>query len=83
MSIGISLIVLVIAVLRASWNALLRGGGDRVWSMTIMCIAIAVACPGVAAGVRQYAHRNRVPLPAPAGPIRRIGPRPRSNPKGR
>jgi len=44
MSIGISLIVLIAAVLHASWNALLRGGGDRLWSMTVMCIAIAVAC---------------------------------------
>lgn len=44
MSIGISLIVLVAAVLHASWNALLRGGGDRLWSMTVMCISIAVAC---------------------------------------
>lgn len=44
MSIGISLIVLFAAVLHASWNALLRGGGDRLWSMTIMCIAIALAC---------------------------------------
>ncbi|GAA3266883.1 DMT family transporter [Sphingomonas yabuuchiae] len=44
MSIGISLIVLLAAVLHASWNALLRGGGDRLWSMTIMCIAIALAC---------------------------------------
>lgn len=44
MSICISLIVLVAAVLHASWNALLRRGGDRLWSMTIMCIAIAVAC---------------------------------------
>lgn len=44
MSIGISLIVLLAAVLHASWNALLRGGGDRLWSMTIMCIAIAFAC---------------------------------------
>lgn len=44
MSIGISMIVLVAAVLHASWNALLRGGGDRLWTMTIMCIAIALAC---------------------------------------
>ena len=44
MSIGISLIVLFAAVLHASWNALLRGGSDRLWSMTIMCIAIALAC---------------------------------------
>ncbi len=40
------------------------------------------ASPGVAAGVRQRAHRTRVPLPAPAGPIRRIGQRPRSKPEG-
>lgn len=28
------------AVLHASWNAVLRGGGDRLWSMTLMMIAI-------------------------------------------
>jgi len=44
MSFGISLIVLLAAILHASWNALLRGGGDRLWSMTMMCIAIALAC---------------------------------------
>jgi len=44
MSIGIILIVLLAAILHASWNALLRGGSDRLWSMTIMCIAIALAC---------------------------------------
>lgn len=44
MSAGISLIVLVAALLHASWNALLRGGVDRLWSMTIMCMAIALAC---------------------------------------
>ena len=44
MSIGVSLIVLLAAVLHASWNALLRGSSDRLWSMTIMCIAIALAC---------------------------------------
>ena len=44
MSIGTSLIVLFAAILHASWNALLRGGDDRLWSMTIMCIAIALAC---------------------------------------
>jgi drug/metabolite transporter (DMT)-like permease len=48
MSIGIILVVLLAAVLHASWNAMLRAGGDRLWSMTIMCIAIAIAC-GVAA----------------------------------
>ena len=28
------------AVLHASWNAVLRGGGDRLWSMTLMMMAI-------------------------------------------
>lgn len=44
MSLGIRLIVLLAALLHASWNALLRAGGDRFWSMTIMCIAIALVC---------------------------------------
>jgi drug/metabolite transporter (DMT)-like permease len=43
-SVAISAIVLVAALLHASWNALLRGGSDRLWSMTIMCTAIALAC---------------------------------------
>lgn len=48
MSFSISLIVLIAAVLHASWNALLRAGEDRFWSMTIMCIAIALVCAGLA-----------------------------------
>ncbi|GJE43195.1 DMT family transporter [Methylobacterium soli] len=44
MSLGICLIVLLAAILHASWNALLRAGRDRLWSMTIMCIAIALVC---------------------------------------
>jgi hypothetical protein len=48
MSIGISLIVLLASVLHASWNGLLRAGTDRLWSMTMMCIAVAVVCGGVA-----------------------------------
>ncbi|MBO1358916.1 EamA family transporter [Acetobacter sacchari] len=48
MSIGISLIVLLAALLHASWNALLRAGSDRLWSMTIMCVAIAIVCAGLA-----------------------------------
>jgi len=48
MSLGISLIVLLAAVLHASWNALLRAGSDRLWSMTVMCIAIAVVCAALA-----------------------------------
>jgi drug/metabolite transporter (DMT)-like permease len=48
MSIEISLIVLLAAVLHASWNALLRAGTDRLWSMTMMCIAVALVCAGLA-----------------------------------
>jgi drug/metabolite transporter (DMT)-like permease len=48
MSIWISLIVLLAAMLHAGWNALLRAGSDRLWSMTIMCIAIALVCAGLA-----------------------------------
>ena len=56
MALGTSLIVLVAAVLHASWNALLRAGTDRLWSMTIMCIAIAIVCAVLA---------PFVPVPAP------------------
>lgn len=44
MSIGVVLVVLLAALLHASWNAMLRAGTDRLWSMTIMCIAVATAC---------------------------------------
>lgn len=44
MSIGIILLILLAAVLHASWNALLRAGADRLWSMTIMCTVIAIVC---------------------------------------
>lgn len=40
----ITLLILFAALLHASWNALLRGGADRLWSMTMMCIAVAIAC---------------------------------------
>ncbi|WPO97670.1 DMT family transporter [Pseudomonas sp. HR96] len=43
MPIPIILLVLFAALLHASWNALLRGGDDRLWSMTMMCVAVAVA----------------------------------------
>lgn len=36
-------LVLFAALLHASWNALLRGGADRLWSMTMMCVAVAGA----------------------------------------
>lgn len=44
MSLPITFIVLFAAVLHASWNALLRAGSDRLWSMTVMCAAIGIAC---------------------------------------
>ena len=42
------LLVLFAALLHAGWNALLRGGADRLWSMTVMCVAIAIVCAVVA-----------------------------------
>jgi drug/metabolite transporter (DMT)-like permease len=33
--------VVCAAILHASWNAVLRGGDDRLWSMTLMMIAVA------------------------------------------
>jgi drug/metabolite transporter (DMT)-like permease len=53
----IAALVLFAAALHASWNALLRGGPDRLWSMTIMYITTTVVC-GVAAFF--------APLPEPA-----------------
>jgi len=38
------LLTLFAALLHASWNTLLRGGTDRLWSMTIMCATIALTC---------------------------------------
>ncbi|MCM2461874.1 EamA family transporter [Pseudomonas sp. CG7] len=49
MPLHIICLVLFAALLHASWNAMLRGGADRLWSMTIMCMAIAVASVIVAA----------------------------------
>ena len=49
MPIHIVLLVLFAALLHASWNALLRSGNDRLWSMTVMCIAIAIVCAVAAA----------------------------------
>lgn len=40
----IILLTLFAALLHAGWNTLLRGGNDRLWSMTIMCVAIALTC---------------------------------------
>jgi len=44
MTHSIILLVLFAALLHAGWNALLKGGEDRFWSMTVMCAAIALAC---------------------------------------
>ena len=41
-------LVLFAALLHAGWNALLRGGADRLWSMTIMCLAVATASAAIA-----------------------------------
>lgn len=48
MSIDIILMVLLAAALHAGWNALLRGGSDRFWSMAIMCGATLIVCTGLA-----------------------------------
>jgi uncharacterized membrane protein len=32
--------VICAAILHAGWNAVLRGGGDRLWSMTLMMVAV-------------------------------------------
>jgi drug/metabolite transporter (DMT)-like permease len=34
--------VMCAAILHASWNAVLRGGSDQLWSMTLMMIAVAI-----------------------------------------
>jgi drug/metabolite transporter (DMT)-like permease len=50
-------LVLGSAVLHATWNAILRSGADRLWSMTVMC----AMCALVALPVALIA-----PMPAPA-----------------
>ncbi|HEY3888663.1 MAG TPA: hypothetical protein VGL73_08815, partial [Caulobacteraceae bacterium] len=35
-------LILGAALLHASWNAILRGGADRLWSITVMCATSAV-----------------------------------------
>ncbi len=57
MPILVTLMVLLAAVLHASWNAMLRAGADKLWSMTIMCVAIAIICAATAPFVS---------MPAPA-----------------
>ena len=48
MTLELTALVLLAALLHASWNALLRGGVDRLWSMTIMCVTIALVCAAAA-----------------------------------
>jgi drug/metabolite transporter (DMT)-like permease len=48
MPFHIILLILFAALLHASWNALLRGGADRLWSMTVMCLAVAMASAAIA-----------------------------------
>ncbi|MEJ5056867.1 MULTISPECIES: DMT family transporter [unclassified Pseudomonas] len=48
MPFHIILLILFAALLHASWNAALRGGADRLWSMTIMCVAVAIASVAIA-----------------------------------
>ncbi|WP_413730394.1 DMT family transporter [Sodalis sp. RH22] len=48
MPFHIILLILCAALLHAGWNTLLRGGADRLWSMTVMCLAVAVASAAIA-----------------------------------
>jgi drug/metabolite transporter (DMT)-like permease len=43
MSLWVAGLVLFSAVLHASWNALLKGGGDRLHSITVMAVAAGLA----------------------------------------
>jgi len=56
-SASITSLVLLAALLHASWNALLKSGEDRLWSMTIM---------GVATSLAGLILAPFVPLPHPA-----------------
>lgn len=78
MSLGMSLIVLLAAVLHASWNALLRAGSDRFWSMTVMCIAIAIVCTCVAPFVLAPARASWGYALLSAFAARRLQPVPRA-----
>lgn len=44
MTLPIAALVLFAALLHASWNALLKSGQDRFWSMTVMGIGTSLAC---------------------------------------
>lgn len=53
----VAALILGAALLHATWNALLKSGLDRLWSITLMCAVAAVA-----SGVAVFF----LPLPAPA-----------------
>ncbi|KQP06812.1 hypothetical protein [Methylobacterium sp. Leaf93] len=40
MTASVVALVLVAAFLHAAWNTLLRGGTDRLWSMSVMNLAV-------------------------------------------
>jgi drug/metabolite transporter (DMT)-like permease len=42
MTVSITALVLVAALLHASWNAMLKGGDDRFWSMMVMAVVAAL-----------------------------------------
>ena len=44
MSFEIALLVLFAALLHACWNALLKGGSDGLWGMTVMGVATSITC---------------------------------------
>jgi drug/metabolite transporter (DMT)-like permease len=48
-STSVVLLALFAAVLHASWNAFLRSGADRFWTMTVMSLAMTVVALPVAA----------------------------------
>lgn len=61
MSLGVAALVLLAALLHASWNALLRSGRDRTQTMAFMCAAQAAL-----AVIALAAFWNRLAFPAAA-----------------
>ena len=47
MTAPIAALVLFAALLHASWNAVLKGGRDGLWGMTVMGIATSLACAAI------------------------------------
>ena len=47
MTLSIAALVLFAALLHASWNAVLKGGRDGLWGMTVMGIATSLACAAI------------------------------------